>query len=157
MKKFLAILLLGTALASPSLAFARDVTVSGQIVRYSGPSTYLAVYLARPDGSYDSTLYVAGRKQRYYNDIAGWARLAARDPNLRLDGITGASIGGGQSFSIDLSLSDALIDAGYTIHIDSAVEDFGSTANDVVLPLDSAQSGVSVPGKAFVAAASVIL
>jgi hypothetical protein len=155
MKKFLAILLLGTALVAPVAAYARDVTIQGQMSSYRGPEAYLAVYLAKPDGSYDSTLYVAGRKSRYYRDLSGWARLAARDATLSLDGITGASIGSGKSFSINLSLADALIDAGYTIHIDSAVEHQGSAADDVVLALDSGQSGNALSGQGFIGSASV--
>lgn len=157
MKKFLALLLLTTALATPSLALARDVTLSGEMSTYGGPEAYLAVYLAKPDGSYESTLYVAGHKQKYYRDLTGWARLAAQDANLSLDGITGASVGAGRSFSIALSLSDALIDAGYTIHIDSAVEDQGASADDVVIPLEAVQSGVDQPGAVFVQTARITM
>lgn len=157
MKKFLAILLLGTALVSPSAAFAAQVTITGQMNSYRGPEAYLAVYLAGPDGRYDSTLYVAGRKSRYYRDLSGWARYAAADASLNLNGITGASIGSGRSFTINLELSDALINAGYTIHIDSAVEERGTTTDDVVIPLDRSQSGVAQPGRGFVQSASVNL
>ncbi|MBD8066576.1 DUF2271 domain-containing protein [Devosia sp. PTR5] len=155
MKKLLALLLLGTALVAPSAASAAQVTLSGQMTGYGGPPAYIAVYLTGPDGSYDSTLYVAGHKTRYYRELGGWVRYAAADPTLNLDGITGASIGSGQSFSINLDLADALIDAGYTLHIDSAVEDGGSATDDVVIPLDSASSGVSQPGRGFIRSASV--
>lgn len=155
MKKFLAILMLGTALVAPSATYAAQVNLSGQMRSYSGPEAYLAVYLAKPDGSYDSTLYVAGRKSRYYRDLSGWARYASRDATLNLDGITGASVGSGRSFSINIDLSDALIDAGYTIHIDSAVEHQGSAADDVVIPLNRSYSGVAQPGRGFIKSASI--
>lgn len=155
MKKFLAILMLGTALVAPSATYAAQVNLSGQMRSYSGPEAYLAVYLAKPDGSYDSTLYVAGRKSRYYRDLSGWARYATRDATLNLDGITGASVGSGRSFSINIDLSDALIDAGYTIHIDSAVEHQGSAADDVVIPLNRSYSGVAQPGRGFIKSASI--
>lgn len=157
MKKLLAILMLGTALVAPSAAYAAQVNVSGQMSSYYGPESYLAVYLAKPDGTYDSTLYVAGRKSRYYRDLTGWARFAAADAHLSLNGITGASVGSGRSFSINLELSDALIDAGYTIHIDSAVEHQGSAADDVVIPLDRSYSGVAQPGRGFIQSASISL
>jgi hypothetical protein len=153
--KLLTVLLLGTALVAPTSAFARDVILQGQMASYGGPGAYLAVYLATPDGSYASTLYVAGQKTRYYRELGGWARWASRDANLNLDGITGPSIGSGQTFSINLSLADALIDAGYTIHIDSAAEDWGATSDDVVISLDTAKSGVAQPGRGFVQSASV--
>lgn len=155
MKKLLAILLMGTALVAPVAANAAQVTIAGQMSSYRGPEAYLAIYLAGPDGRYDSTLYVAGSKSRYYRDLSGWARYAAADASLNLNGITGASIGSGRSFTINLNLSDALIDAGYTIHIDSAVEHQGSTSDDVVIPLDSSYSGVDQPGRGFVQSASI--
>lgn len=150
MKKLLALLLIGTAFATPSLAYARDITLTGQMQDYYGPEAYIAVYLTKADGTYDSTLYVAGRKTRYYRDLTGWARYAASDSNLNLNGITGASIGAGTDFTIDISLSDALIDAGYVLHVDSAVEHQGSVPDDVVVPLSSDQSGVAHNGEAFV-------
>lgn len=155
MKKLIAVLLLGTAIATPNLALARDVTISGQMRSYSGPEAYLAVYVTDADGNYDSTLYVAGRKTKYYRKIGGWARLAARDETLQLDGITGASIGSGRSFSIDLSIADSLIDAGYTIHIDTAVEHQGGISDDVTLPLESSTAGTDVAGTGFISSARV--
>lgn len=155
MKNFITILLLGTAIATPNLALARDITISGQMASYSGPEAYLAVYLTDQSGAYASTLHVAGRKSKYYRQIGGWARLAARDANLQLDGITGASIGSGRSFSIDLSIADSLINAGYTIHIDTAVEHQGSVSDDVTLPLESNAAGIDVAGTGFVSSARV--
>jgi len=154
-KKLFAVLLLGTALATPDLALARDITIAGQMRSYSGPEAYLAVYLTDKDGTYKSTLYVAGHKTKYYRQIGGWARFAARDENLQLDGITGASIGSGRSFSIDLSIADSLIDAGYTIHIDTAVENLGGVSDDAILPLDSGAAGIDVAGTGFVGKARV--
>lgn len=155
MKKLLAILLLGTALVAPGVALAAQVQLEGQMNSYGGPEAYLAVYLTGPDGSYHSTLHVAGGKSRYYRDLSGWARYAARDASLNLDGITGASIGSGRKFSISLDIADALIDAGYVIHIDTAVEDQGSSSDDVVIPLDTANAGIAQAGRGFIRSASV--
>lgn len=155
MKRLLAILLLGTALVAPGAAQAAQVTLSGQMTGYYGPEAYLAVYLTKPDGSYYQTLYVAGHKTRYYRELSGWARFAAADATLNLDGITGASVGSGRSFSINLDLADALIDAGYSIHIDSAVEHQGSAPDDVVIPLDRSVSGQAQQGRGFIQSATV--
>ena len=91
MKKLLAILLLGTALVAPTAAFAADVTVTATLTNYSGNAAYLAVYVTKPDGSYDSTLWVSGSKQRYLGDLRGWvSALQSAGGTLTLDGITGA-------------------------------------------------------------------
>lgn len=137
MKKLAAMLMLATALVAPGMAMARDFTIETSLVQYSGPAAYLAVYLTNPDGSYYSTLWVSGQKSKYYGDLRGWARAASSAGSLNLDGITGASVGGGQTLTVHASLADTLLDAGYQIHVDSAVEHGGQYADDAVIPLTS--------------------
>ena len=83
MKKIIASLLLCTALIAPAAAMAKDVTITTTLDNYSGRDAYLAVYVTKPDGSYDSTLWVAGSKQRYLGDLRGWisAMTAAGRPS----------------------------------------------------------------------------
>jgi hypothetical protein len=89
MKKILATLLLSTALVAPSAAFAHDVTLSAQMTNYSGNAAYLAVYVTKPDGSYDSTLWVSGTKERFLGDLTGWvSALQDSGATLNLDRIT---------------------------------------------------------------------
>ncbi|MEO9231467.1 MAG: DUF2271 domain-containing protein [Devosia sp.] len=154
MKKFTAMLMLATALSGPSLAYAREATLSIQTINYQGPPAYLAVYLAKPDCSYDSTLWVAGDRSKYYRYLRGWIRGISTTSD-RIDGITGASVGSGRTMQVGITLTDALIDAGYTIHVDSAVEDGAENRDDVVLPLEQASSGRVVSGTGYVASMSV--
>ncbi len=154
MKKLSAILLLATALATPSLAYARDATLSIQVSSYQGPPAYVAVYLDKPDGTYDSTLWVAGGQSQYWRHLRGWIRGASA-ANVSVDGVTGASIGSGRSMQVAISITDALIDAGYTIHVDSAVEQGAENRDDVVLDLTQANSGMAVYGNGYVAQMSV--
>lgn len=137
MKKLAAMLMLATALVAPAVAMARDVTIEASLVQYSGHSAYLAVYLTNPDGSYNSTLWVSGQKSKYYGDLRGWARGASSAGSLNLDGITGASVGGGQTLTVHANLADTLLDAGYQIHVDTAVENGGQYADDAVIALTS--------------------
>jgi len=154
-QKIIASLLLCPALVGPAGAVAKDVTIPTTLDNYSGRDAYLAVYVTKPDGSYDSTLWVAGSKQRYLGDLRGWisAMTAAGMTTLNLDGITGASIGSGQTLTIHSNLADTLIDAGYTIHVESAVEQGGEYPDDAVAPITSAPQQVS--GKGYVATLSV--
>lgn len=155
MKKIIAALLLCTALVAPAAAVAREVTIDATLVRYSGNAAYLAVYLTKPDGTYESTLWVSGTKQRYLGDLSGWVS-AMRDSgatSLSLDGITGASVGGGQTLTIKADLADALIDAGYTIHVETAVEHGGQYPDDAVAPLTS--TAQKVDGTGYVSTLSV--
>lgn len=155
MKKIIASLLLCTALVAPAAAMARDVTITTTLDNYSGRGAYLAVYVTKPDGSYDSTLWVSGTKQRYYGDLRGWvsALKASGTTSISLDGITGASVGSGQTLTVHADLADAMIDAGYEIHVETAVEHGGEYPDDAVAPITSTPQQVN--GTGYVATLSV--
>ena len=147
MKKFLVPLLLCTALIAPAAAMAKEATISTTLTSYPGPEAYLAIYVTKPDGSYDSTLWVAGSKTRYLGDLRGWvSALQGSGATLSLDGITGASVGSGQTLKINVTLADAMIDAGYQIHVETAVEHGGEYPDDVVVPITSGTQQASGAG-----------
>ncbi|MBU2534045.1 MAG: DUF2271 domain-containing protein [Alphaproteobacteria bacterium] len=154
MKKLIAALLLGTALLAPIGAQARDVTISTQLANYSGPNAYLAIYLTAADGSYETTLWVAGGRSRYYRDLSGWYRGIAQAGG-NIDGITGASVGSGQTLTVTTDIADTLIDAGFDIRVDAAVEHIGSYASDAVAPLSTSAPGEAVAGKSIVKSLTV--
>lgn len=144
-KKLALAFLITTALITP--AAAANATIEVGLNAYRGPNAYLAVYLVDAAARYDSTLWVAGRKFKYLKHLRGWARgfSAAGD---RLDGITGASVGGGQTLRINADLSDALIDAGYRVVVDTSVENWGDYTSDASVGLTS--GGASASGSGFV-------
>ncbi|MBL4784688.1 MAG: DUF2271 domain-containing protein [Cohaesibacteraceae bacterium] len=154
MKKLITILLLSTALLLPRAAIARDVIITAELKSYRGPGAYLAVYLTKPDGRYDSTLWIAGEKQKYYGHLRGWVRAVSRSGES-VDGLTGASVGSGRTLNITANLSDAMIDAGYQIHVDTAVEDGGEHTNDAVVSLSKDNKGMTVGGRGFIRSLSV--
>ena len=153
MKKFAAMLMLATALVAPTVGLAKEVTIQAQMVRYSGNSAFLAVYLTDPSGAYHSTLWVSGRKTRYYGTLRGWVEGVSQAGSINLDGITGASVGGGETLTVHADLADALIDAGYQVHVDTAVEDGGEYTDDAVIAVTSAPA--TVDGTGYVSKLSV--
>lgn len=153
MKTFAAMLMLATALVAPGVAWARDVTIEARMVRYSGHAAYVAVYLADASGAYHSTLWVSGHKTKYYGTLRGWVRGVSQAGSINLDGITGASVGGGETLTVHATLADALIDAGYQIHVDTAVENGGEYTDDAVIPVTS--EPVTVDGTGYVSQVSV--
>jgi hypothetical protein len=68
-----------------------------------------------------------------------------------IDGITGASVGAGRQLELTMDLADALFDAGYTLHIDAAVEDMRDSPNEVAVPLTAAGAGTPVSGRRYIA------
>ena len=141
------------ALAVPVLGQAREVTISTQLKSYGGDGAYLAVYLTNAKGAYAGTLWVAGGKAQYYKHLSDWNRLSAGDAK-RLNGVTGASVGAGRTLTVTADLADALIDAGYEIRIDAAVEDMRESPSEVRLPLTAAGAGKPQAGKQYIQSAS---
>jgi hypothetical protein len=146
MKKLAVALGLTAAIALPALAEAKTVTLTTTLKSYGGNGAYLAIYLTDAQGKFHSTLRVAGRKAKYFSHLRDWSRGERRN----VDGVTGASVGSGQSLKVSVNVADALIDAGYQIRIDSSVEDGNDFAADVVVPLAAANAGKPVAGKGYV-------
>jgi len=155
MKRVTAILMLATALSTPTLAQAAEVKVSAQLDSYSGPGAYMAVYVTKPDGSFAQTLWVAGQKARYLGSLRGWYASASAAGEVKIDGITGASIGSGQKLEGSVELADSMIDAGYTVHVDTAVEHGKEYTDDAAAPLTS--EGQTVAGSGYVKALSITM
>ncbi|MGE0876726.1 MAG: DUF2271 domain-containing protein [Burkholderiales bacterium] len=135
--------------AFSTMAHSRPVTVTTTLKNYGGDGAYLAVYLTDAKGAYAGTLWVAGGKAKYYRNLADWNRLSAGDAK-RLAGVTGASVGAGRTLKVTAELADALIDAGYEIRIDAAVEDMRDSPTDVRVPLSSANAGKTQAGRQYV-------
>lgn len=149
-KSFISALALTTALTVPGLAQARPVTLTVNLSQYGGDGAYLAVYVTDPAGAYAGSLWMAGGKAKYYRHLSDWARFTGENI-AEVNGITGASVGAGRSLELSMDLADALFDAGYTLHIDAAVEDMRDSPNEIAVPLTAAGAGQSVAGRQYIA------
>lgn len=150
MKTLVSVLALSTALALPGLASARPVTLTTTLKNYGGDGAYLAVYLTDPSGAYVRTLWVAGKKSKYYKHLTDWHRATGGSPS-QINGLTGASVGEGRSLKVTADLADALFDAGYKLNIDAAAEDMRDSPRDISVPLTKAGVGKPVVGRSYVA------
>jgi len=148
MKSILLALSLTTALTLPDLAVARPVTITAQL-NSRGWGAYVALYITDARGRYKQSLWMSGYRTGYYRHLRGWFR-ATRGNLGEIRGITGASIGGNRTLKVTVDLSNAMIDAGYKLHLDAAAENVGESPSDVVVPLTTKGAGKSYRGKAFV-------
>ena len=146
-------LTLTTALAVPNLASARPVTLTTKMASYGGDGAYLALYVTDASGAYLGSLWMAGSKSKYYEHLRDWHRATGGN-TAEINGITGASVGAGRTLEITLDLADALFDAGYTLHIDAAVEDMRDSPGDVAVPLTTRGAGTPARGRRYVASFS---
>lgn len=149
MKKPLLIAGLTAVLALSSFAQAKEVNLTTQLTNYGGDGAYVAIYLTDASGDYKSTLWVAGRKSKYYKHLRDWARGSGLKSS-EYDGLTGASITQGKTLTMTVDIDDALFDNGNQIRIDTSVEDMRDNRSDVVAELTTDGAGKPVKGKAYV-------
>lgn len=142
-------LCLASALALPGLVQAKPITLTTQLKNYGGDGAYLAFYVTDAKGQYQKTLWVSGKKAKYYKNLRDWARGSGLKSS-EFDGVTGASVGSGRTLKVTVELADALIDAGYEIRVDSAVEDGRDNPADVRTPLTTAGAGKPSAGRGYV-------
>ena len=140
---------LAGALALPALAEAKQVTLTTELTSYGGDGAYLAYYVTDASGEYVGSLWMAGGKTKYYRDLSGWARASGGDP-AEVAGITGASVGQGQTLTLTLDLADTLFDAGYVLHVDAAVEHMRESPSEIEIPLTSEGAGKPVSGSTYI-------
>jgi len=156
MKKIAAALALTLALGLPTLAEAREVTFTTKLKQYGGSPAFVVLYVTDANGQYQGTLWMAGRETKYYRHLSDWKR-ATRGDLGQIDGITGASVGSGKTLTVKIDLADALIDAGYQVRIDAAVEDMGDSPGEIVVPLSASGAGKPVAGRGYVESFSYAL
>lgn len=136
------------AMAAPSIASARQVAIETQLADYGGDGAYVAIYVTDRSGRYQSTLWVAGTKAKYWRHLGDWYR--ATGGKAKVDGMSGASVGAGKTLRVTVDVADALLDAGYEIHVDTAVEKMKENPSEVVVPLTKAGAGKPVTGRGYV-------
>lgn len=149
MNKISASLLVAGILALPAIVDARPVTLTTQLKNYGGDGAYLAIYVTDAKGKYKKTLWVSGKKSKYYKHLRDWARGSGLKAS-EFDGVSGASVGSGKTLKVKVDLADALIDAGYEIRVDTAVEDLRDNPADVRVPLTAKGAGKPVAGRGYV-------
>ena len=137
------------ALLTPAVASARPLTIETAMKAHGGSGAYAVIWVADAAGKYKGTLWMAGDRAKYWRHLADWQR-ASGGRAAEVDGITGASVGSGKTLKISVDIADALIDAGYVVHVDTSVENGRDVSADAVVPLAADQSGKPVAGKGYV-------
>ncbi|MCO4321789.1 DUF2271 domain-containing protein [Aliidiomarina quisquiliarum] len=130
-------------------ALASNVQMTVQLQNYGGDGAYLAFYLTDEKGAYTDTLWIAGTKPKYYKHLPGWARGSGRRAS-EYDGLTGASVSAGDTFTVTVHIDDAFINAGFQIRVDASVEDMRDISNEVVVPLTTSGAGLNHTGRHYV-------
>jgi len=120
-----------------------------QMINYEGEKAYIVISLLNPAGEYEKTLYVQGDDDEWYFDISSWWDFQGKK-RAPLDGITGATIGGGERKISVISIDNDKIDAGYKLRFETAVEDQKYYTSDVEFDLTSKNVKGKIEGKGFI-------
>ena len=135
--------------ALPAIGQAREINLSTTLKDYRGNEAYLAIYVTDAQGAYQRTLWVAGKKAKYYKHLRDWARGSGLKAS-EFDGVSGASVGSGKTLKVTVELADALIDAGYEIRIDTAVDKQRDNPAELRVPLTTQDKGKPTPGRGYI-------
>jgi hypothetical protein len=144
------LLLAGTAtIALAVTAHADEAIVVVQLNEYVGPGAYFQLYLVDPEGRFDRTLWVSGDDKLWWPDSKRWYGYFSRAPE-EIDAVTGASTAAGSRTVMRVEIDPALIDAGYTLRVETAVEEAENYQADAEVPLTRANERAKTPGTGYV-------
>ncbi len=106
-----------------------------QLINYTGEGAYIIVSLLDGDDNYKQTLKVLGEDEEWYPDLTEWYEFYKNDTEI--DGITGATIAGGERSIFSFEIDPAEMDYPTNkIRFETAVEDQDYHLNDVLLEID---------------------
>jgi len=133
----------------PHAAIAEETTFLVQLNEYEGEGAYFALYLVDPSDRYVRTLWISGDDAEWYEDMPRWWKYVGRAPQ-DLDAITGASTAQGDRAVVRVELESEILDTGYSVRVETGVEDQENHPVDVQAPLEAALHGERVAGTGYV-------
>lgn len=137
------------AILFPGIAAAENATFLVQLNDYEGDEAYFSLYLVGPDNRFVRTLWVSGDEERWYADQPRWWKYVGRAQE-DLSAVTGASTAPGDRSVIRIELEPEVLDAGYSVRVDTSVEDQSNFPTDVETVLTSEAHGDKIPGTGYV-------
>lgn len=152
MKKNAIFLLLAIALTfgfkSDSLE-SKSYKVMIQMTNYQGEGAYVVISLINPEGDYDKTLHILGDDSEWYHSIPTWWEYFGKEPR-NVDGITGATLAGGERSISIVEIDESKLNAGYKLRFETAVEEVGYHTSDVEFPLTTESVSGKYDGTGFI-------
>lgn len=107
-----------------------------QMQNYTGKEAYVIISLINPQGQYEKTLSVLGPDSEWYNTLPEWDKFSKKKKE-KLNGITGASIAGGARATRIIEFATDLLNKGYKLRFESAVETQKYYVKDAEFPLST--------------------
>jgi len=120
-----------------------------QLKNYEGEGAYVIVSVVDKDNKYQETLYVQGEDKDWFNEITEWWKFYGRH-RPSLDGITGATVSGGERSTSILRVPLDKLNAGYKLRFETAVEDQEYYESDLEFDLTSENLSLKHEGSGFI-------
>lgn len=120
-----------------------------QMTNYSGEGAYIVISLIDSEGEYEETLFVLGDDSEWYHSIPTWWEFFGEGDHS-VDGITGATLAGGERSVSVFEIDEAKINSGYSLRFETAVEEVGYHTSDVEFPLTTENAASKHEGTGFI-------
>ena len=120
-----------------------------QLKNYTGEGAYIVVSVVDKDGKYLTTLRVLGDDEEWYPDLTKWYGYY-KEGNQKVDGISGATISGGERTLFVFELDEKYLVEGNQLRFESAVEEQKYTVDDVQIPIMNNKIAGTHEGKEYI-------
>jgi hypothetical protein len=120
-----------------------------QLVNYEGEGAYIIVSVVDKDNNYLTTLRVLGDDPEWYHEITSWWDYYGKK-RYDLDGITGATIAGGERSVFQLSVDEQYLKEGNKLRFETSVEEKAYHEADVEIPLKPGMANAQAEGSGYI-------
>jgi len=120
-----------------------------QLVNYEGEGAYIIVSVVDKDNKYLTTLRVLGDDPEWYHEIPSWWDYYGKK-RYDLDGITGATIAGGERSVFQISVEPQYLKEGNKLRFETSVEEKDYHEADVEIPLKPDMSNAQAEGSGYI-------
>ncbi|MEM6698744.1 MAG: DUF2271 domain-containing protein [Bacteroidota bacterium] len=121
-----------------------------QLKNYRGHGAYVIVSVLNKNKEYVKTLRVLGDDEEWYPDLPEWWSFRTKNDKPNIDGITGATIAGGERSVFVLEIDEALIGEGNSLRFETAVEDQDYHAADLEVPMTKESLSGTFEGSGYI-------
>jgi len=120
-----------------------------QLVNYEGEGAYIVVSVVDKENNYLTTLRVLGDDPEWYHEIPSWWDYYGKK-RYDLDGITGATIAGGERSVFPLSVDEQYLKEGNKLRFETSVEEKDYHEADVEIPLQPNMANAQAEGSGYI-------
>tara|TARA_B110000046_G_scaffold173759_1_gene196724 strand:+ start:72831 stop:73280 length:450 start_codon:yes stop_codon:yes gene_type:complete len=120
-----------------------------QLKNYTGNGAYIVASIVDKNGNYLNTLRVFGDDDEWLSDLRKWF-LFYRNTNKNVDGITGATLSGGERAVFTVDIDHKYFEEGNLLRFETAVEDQKHVLEDLQLPIKNGEITGNHEGSGYI-------